>query len=84
MSHTNHKPPRVYERVSADLIVDDRFTEADVEVLLELELKAGESGLAIVTIPWLEDRTGRQRGRRSTAGFGNIRPGPFGRNIPYS
>ena len=55
---SRQKPPRPYERVSSDLILDARLTEADKRVLLALELKAGESRLAIVTVPWLTGQTG--------------------------
>lgn len=56
-----HKPPRPYERLSSDLVLDPRLREADFQVLLALEMKAGESRHAICTIEWIEEQTGRCR-----------------------
>jgi hypothetical protein len=53
------KPPRACERISADIALDDQLTEADVQLLITLEMKAGESRLAKATLPWLAEQIGR-------------------------
>jgi hypothetical protein len=55
------KPPRPYERISSDIILDRKLTEADLRLLVTLELKAGESRLAKVTPAWLVQKLGCHR-----------------------
>jgi hypothetical protein len=52
------RPPRPVERVPAALVLDTELTRSDTQVLIHLEMKAGRSRLAKITVAGLADALG--------------------------